>query len=109
MNMKMKILIENLEFYSKIGVYEEERKMEQKVIIDAYIDYAYKEDYLDYAKVAQFIEKFIRGGEFYSIEEALAELSIALKKKYPNILKLKLRLKKPTILPSANVGVEFET
>ena len=105
----MKIIIENLEFYSKIGVYEEERKSEQKVIVDVYIDYSYEENYLDYDGVAQFIEKFVRAGEFYSIEKALTDLSVALKKKYPNILKLKLRLKKPTILPNADVGVEFET
>ena len=105
--MKMRIIIENLEFYSIIGVYKRERKNKQKLIIDAYIDYEFKDKYLDYAEVADFIEEYITSNKFHSIELALINLSKSLKEKYENILKVKLRLKKPTILPNADVGVEF--
>ncbi len=104
----MKILIENLEFESVIGIYKHERKEKQKVVMDIYIDYNYSGKYLDYSEVADFVQQFIQANGFYSIEEALIKLSEELKNTYKNIKNIKLRLRKPTILPNADVGVEFE-
>ncbi len=105
----MKILIENLEFESVIGIYKHERKEKQKVVMDIYINYDYSGEYLDYSEVAKFVQQFIQTNGFFSIEEALLKLSEELKNAYKNIKNIKLRLRKPTILPNADVGVEFES
>ena len=107
--MQMKILIENMEFYSIIGVYHHERKIKQKIVMDVEAVYDFQGKYLDYQELANFCVKFISEGKFASIEEGLISLSKEIKDKYKNVKKIKLRLKKPTILSFADVGVEFES
>ena len=82
----MKIVIENLEFYTIIGILESERELAQKVIVNLSIDYDFFDNnFIDYAEIVYFIEKHMKNEKFYLIEDALLSLSQNLKIKYPQI------------------------
>ncbi len=105
----MKILIEDLEFYTIIGLLESERENPQKVIMQIEIDYVYKKNkFIDYASLVKFVKKFIQKEKFELIEDALITLSENLKNIYPSISEIKLSLKKPQILQNCTVGIEFQ-
>jgi dihydroneopterin aldolase len=101
----MKIEICSLEFEAILGILEHERKNRQKVIVNCEIYYDYKENFIDYSKVSQMIETLMISKKFLLIEDALAFLSKKLKKSYKDIKKLKLTIKKPTIMKNSIVSV----
>lgn len=101
----MKIEIKNLEFKTIIGILDYERTKKQKVVIDCKIVYEYKKDFIDYAEVSQMIETIMIEKKFLLIEKALAYLSEKLKNRYKNIEKLKLTIRKPTVMKNSIVGV----
>jgi len=103
----MKILIEDLEFYAIIGILEKERLLEQKIIINLYIDYEYKNSFLDYVDIIKFVKKHMQTKKFKLLEEALISISENLKKRYPQIKKIKLMIKKPQILNNCSVGLQY--
>jgi len=100
-----KIGIKNLEFDGVIGILEEEREKAQKIIVDCKIDYKKEKDFLDYAKVALFIQRFIQKNRFFLLEDAVDEVSKSLQNDYPNIKKIKLKITKPNILDNCQVSV----
>lgn len=103
----MKILIENLTFETIIGILDFERTAPQCVRIDCTIDYPYSEaNFINYAEVAQLIERTMTLQKFELIETALDVLGMTLKQTFPLIQNLKLTIRKPDILSNCTVGVE---
>jgi dihydroneopterin aldolase len=82
-----------------------ERVKEQDVIINLTLDYVYKNEFINYAEVVEFIKKHTKKSEFLLIEDALSSLSSKLKEKFPLINTLFLKITKPSILPDAKVSV----
>ena len=102
----MQIIIENLTFETIVGILEKERHTPQKVILHVKISYDYNGDnMIDYAKVSAFLEAEMNQMGYFLLEDALTDLSQKLKILYPQMLKMKLKIFKPTILPNAMVGV----
>ncbi|MFH0709911.1 MAG: dihydroneopterin aldolase [Pseudomonadota bacterium] len=103
----MKILIENLEFETILGILESERLTPQKVSITCTIEYTYTQnEFINYAEAATLIEETMIREKFLLIEEALEFLSDALNNRFPLIRELTLRIQKPNILSNCTVGVE---
>ena len=100
-----KIGIKNLEFDAIVGILESEREKAQKVIVDCKISYKKEKEFLDYAKIADFIQTFIQKKRFLLLEDALDEVSKSLQNDYPSIKKIKLKITKPNILDNCQVSV----
>jgi dihydroneopterin aldolase len=101
----MTIEIKDLEFETIIGILDFERVTQQKVRINCSIDYTYENQFLDYALVTQHIEKQMLDKEFELIEEALLSLKSSLKKDFPLISTLFLKISKPDILDNCEVSL----
>jgi len=105
----MTIHIENLDFNTIIGILDFERITPQKVRLQCRIDYQYTHNaYIDYADVSKAIIECMQKEQFALIETALDTLSEVLKKSFPSIEKLFLRIDKPDILQNCIVGVSME-
>ena len=102
---KLTVYIEDLKFQAIIGILDFEREKEQDVIVNLTIDYDYKEEFINYADVVELIKTTSIKSEFLLIEDALASLSTKLKKTFPLINTLDLKITKPSILPDATVSV----
>lgn len=104
------IFIEELRFECIIGILDFERKTPQEVIVDVKLEYYHdKNDFIDYAKVTKLIKKSMKKQKFLLIEDALAYLQKKLKKTFPQIQKLKIKIAKPSILPDCRVAVATST
>ena len=101
----MTIHIENLLFRCIIGILDFERKTEQDVIVNLELQYNYKEQFINYADVTDFIKNEMIEHKFMLIEEALEYLITQLKIKFPLILHINLKITKPSILPDTMVSV----
>lgn len=105
----MIIHIENLTFDCIVGILDEERKVPQKVIIDCKIHYNYKKnDFINYAIVADLIEKKMKKERFELIETALLDIIDTIKLTFINISSIKLKISKPTILDKCDVSVALK-
>lgn len=113
--MKDKIFIEQLETKCRIGIYDWERKIRQKIMVDlefpADIRKASKrdriEDTVDYKSIAKHTLKFISESEFFLIETLAEKLTASLLEKF-HLKQIRLRLSKPGALRhSKNVGLEI--
>lgn len=106
----MKILIEDLEFETILGILESERLAPQKVSITCTIEYTYtQKDFINYAEVAELIENTMTTQKFFLIEEALEFVTKTLKNTFPLIDKLTMNIRKPNILSNCTVGVEHHS
>jgi len=101
----MKIFIEALTFTCIIGILDFERVQEQDVLIDIEIEYLYEKDFINYAQVAQLVEKSMQKEQFFLIEDALSFLSSKLKENFSTIDTLFLKISKPSIMPNCMVSV----
>ncbi len=102
----MQIIIKDLTFETIIGILEEERLSPQKVILHVKINYNYSQkNFIDYAQIAFYLEEQMKKEAYFLIEDALEDLSQKLLHLYPQILTLKIKIYKPSILPNAIVGV----
>ena len=101
----MRIYIEELKFDAIIGILNFEREAPQNLIVNLWIDYAYIDEFINYAQVSEFIKTYVRESEFLLIEDALSSLSKNLKEKFPLIQKLHLKITKPSILDDCKVSV----
>ncbi|QOP45264.1 dihydroneopterin aldolase [Sulfurimonas paralvinellae] len=103
----MKIFIEDLNFQCIIGILDFERKQEQDVIINLEIEYTYdKNEFINYADVAELIKKTMKQEKYLLIEDALLNLSQILKENFSKINTLNLKITKSSILPDCRVSVE---
>ncbi len=101
----MTIHIQDLEFETIIGILDFERITKQRIRIDCIIDYTYERQFLDYALVVKHIESQMHDNEFELIEEALLSLKSSLKREFPLILSLFLKISKPDILANCEVSL----
>ncbi len=103
------IFIEELRFRCIIGILDFERETPQKVVVDVEILYDNDCGFIDYAKVSKVIKKQMKKRKFLLIEDAHRFLQKKLKKKFPHIQTLKLKIAKPSILPDCRVAVATST
>ncbi|MCK9454434.1 MAG: dihydroneopterin aldolase [Sulfurimonas sp.] len=101
----MTIHIEDLKFQCIIGILDFERIKPQDVIVNAAIVYDDKNGFINYADIAQIIEKTMLENEFFLIEDALKEINLKLIKEYKAIKSIDLKVTKPSILPHCKVSV----
>jgi len=108
----MTIEITNLEFQTIIGLLDFERTTPQKVRVDCTLSYTYRhankiltKKFLNYADVVEHIERELHKHRFELIEEALLSLRKSLKKEFPTINELWLRIMKPDILDNCEVAL----
>ena len=102
----MKISIEDLKFQTIIGILDFERTTPQDIIINLFIEYDYKDEFINYAEVSQLLKTTIKNKKYLLIEDALSDLSQLLKEKFSRINTLHLKITKPSILPDCRVSVE---
>ncbi|MFT4995242.1 MAG: dihydroneopterin aldolase [Paraglaciecola sp.] len=110
-----KIHIEGLQVYSLIGVYDWEREAKQALLVDLVLFTDLQPaalsdkvaDTLNYAEVAQCVQKVAAESEF-ELLEALANAMLCQVFALFPVDKISLKLSKPEILPDAqNVAVEL--
>jgi dihydroneopterin aldolase len=103
----MRIHIENLTIDTIIGILEQERVASQKLIANIKIDYKQKnkKDFINYAQIITTIEEDIKKQQYKLLEDALRGLEYTIKKSYPRIEKLKIKLTKPDIISNCQVGI----
>lgn len=101
----MTIHIEDLRFRCIIGILDSERTTPQDVIINLTINYEYKEAFINYADVVEFVKSDLIMNKYLLIEDALKELSTKLKEKFFRINSLDLKITKPSILEGCTVSV----
>ncbi len=103
----MKIYIEDLKFQCIIGILDFEREKAQDIVLNITIDYDYnyKDEFINYADVANLLKSTMIQKKFLLIEDALSELSKTLQKEFSKINTLYLKITKPSILPDCEVSV----
>ena len=113
--MSDKIFLEGLIIPCKIGIFDWERKIKQRIVIDLEIPTNVRKaarrdsiaDATDYKQIAKHIIRFVSESEFFLIETLAERLSESIFKKF-KIKKLRLRVSKPqAIRGSKNVGIEI--
>ncbi len=111
--MKDKIFLQGLQTTCKIGIFDWERKIRQKISVDlefpADIRKAARrdriEDTADYKKIAKHTLAFIHSSEYFLIETLAEKLASSLLKTF-KLRKITLRLCKPGAVRHArNVGL----
>ena len=115
--MPDKIFLEQLEAECRIGIFDWERKIRQKIMIDLELPAHAKraarhdriQDTLDYKAVAKHVLEFVSESEFFLIETLAQKLSESLFKKFPFMQQVKIKLSKPGAIRGAkNVGIEIQ-
>ena len=101
----MIIHIEDLKFQCIIGILDFERVNKQDVIINCEINYDYSNQFINYAEVVELIKNKMILEKFLLIEDALTDLSTNLKRNFPLINSLNLKITKPSILSDTQVSV----
>ena len=91
-----------------MGILNFEREKEQKIVVNMEIEYEFKEKYLDYKEITDFVTLQIKEKKYFLIEEALQDLLKTLKEKFSPISYLKVKITKPNILENCVVGVEIQ-
>jgi dihydroneopterin aldolase len=111
-----KVFIHGLELEATIGVYEWERDILQRLVVDlemgSNIQPAAKQDdihlSLDYFVISEQIKRWVNDSRFQLIESLAEDLATKLRETF-HIPWLRLRLHKPGAVPDArSVGVEIE-
>ncbi|CAM3839276.1 dihydroneopterin aldolase [Arcobacter cloacae] len=102
----MKIEISNLTFKCIIGILDFERIKKQKVVINLSFEYNFSnDDFINYATVAELVEKTMKKEKFLLLEDAILHLETLLNNSY-NISNLKIKISKPNILKNCVVSLE---
>lgn len=113
--MADKIFLSALECRCRIGIFDWERKILQKILIDLEIPTDVRraakrdriQDATDYKQIAKHTLDFVSKSEFYLIETLSERLAQSLLKKF-RLKEITLRVSKPgAIRSSKNVGIEI--
>ena len=113
--MKDLIFLHALEVRCRIGIYDWERRIRQKVLVD--LEYPTDvsrdarrdsvRDTLNYKDLAKFVIRFVSGSRFQLVETLAERLAGEILKRYP-LRQIKVRISKPGAIRGAeNVGVEI--
>ncbi|MDU9758048.1 dihydroneopterin aldolase [Helicobacter pylori] len=110
MKTKQGVHIHNLVFETILGILEFERLKPQKISVN--LDLFYTElpnkAYLDYMEIQELIQKMMQENQYLLIEDALKDLSHALKTRYSEISELYLKISKLEISPNSQVGASVK-
>ncbi|WNE32499.1 FolB domain-containing protein [Helicobacter pylori] len=115
MKTQQGVHIHNLVFEAILGILEFERLKPQKISVNLDLFYTQlpSKAYLDYIKIQELIQKMIQENQYLLIEDALKDLSHALKTRYSAISELYLKISKLEISPNSQVGasvkIRYET
>ncbi len=113
--MADKIFLQSLEVRCVIGIFDWERKIRQKVLIDLEIPANIRraagsdriQDAIDYKRIAKHIIAFVSKSRFKLIETLAEKLARSILADFP-VSEIKLRVSKPGAIRGAkNVGVEI--
>lgn len=113
--MTDKIFLQSLEARCIIGIFDWERRIKQKVLIDLELPTDVRkaakrdriEDALDYKQIAKFTLAFVSESRYQLIETLAERLAQALLKKF-KLRQVGLRVSKPgAVRGSKNVGIEI--
>ncbi|MDU9810301.1 dihydroneopterin aldolase [Helicobacter pylori] len=110
MKTKQGVHIHNLVFETILGILEFERLKPQKISVNLDLFYTQlpNRTYLDYIKIQELIEKMMQENQYLLIEDALKDLSHALKTRYSGISELYLKISKLEISPNSQVGASVK-
>ncbi|WP_283491471.1 FolB domain-containing protein [Helicobacter pylori] len=110
MKTKQAVHIHNFVFETILGILEFERLKPQKISVN--LDLFYTElpnkAYLDYMEIQEIIQNTMREKQYLLIEDALKDLSHALKTHYKEISELFLKISKLEISPNSQVGASVK-
>ncbi|GAA7855884.1 dihydroneopterin aldolase [Helicobacter pylori] len=110
MKTQQGVHIHNFVFETILGILEFERLKPQKISVD--LDLFYTElphrAYLDYMEIQEIIQKMMQEKQYLLIEDALKDLSHALKTRYSAISELYLKISKLEISPNSQVGASVK-
>jgi dihydroneopterin aldolase len=104
------VSIKQLSFKTIIGILDHERITPQRVIVDCDIEYDYSSDtdFINYALVAELIQKTMHKEKFELIETALLILIQEIKKKFSISHSIALSIAKPDIVDNCQVSVSLK-
>ncbi|MFP6103526.1 dihydroneopterin aldolase [Helicobacter pylori] len=110
MKTKQGVHIHNLVFEAILGILEFERLKPQKISVNLDLFYTQlpNKAYLDYMEIQELIQKMMQEKQYLLIEDALKELSHALKTRYSAISELYLKISKLEISPNSQVGASVK-
>ncbi|WRD34489.1 dihydroneopterin aldolase [Helicobacter pylori] len=110
MKTKQGVHIHNLVFETILGILEFERLKPQKISVNLDLFYTQlpNKAYLDYIKIQELIQKMMQENQYFLIEDALKDLSHALKTRYSGISELHLKISKLEISPNSQVGASVK-
>ncbi|EQL73526.1 FolB domain-containing protein [Helicobacter pylori] len=110
MKTKQGVHIHHFVFETILGILEFERLKPQKISVDLDLFYTQlpSKAYLDYIKIQELIEKMMQEKQYLLIEDALKDLSHALKTRYNEISELYLKISKLEISPNSQVGASVK-
>ncbi len=110
MKTKQGVHIHNLVFETILGILEFERLKPQKISVNLDLFYTQlpNKAYLDYIKIQELIQKMMQENQYLLIEDALKDLSHALKTRYSEIFELHLKISKLEISPNSQVGASVK-
>ncbi len=110
MKTKQGVHIHNLVFETILGILEFERLKPQKISVDLDLFYTQlpNKAYLDYMEIQEIIQNTMREKQYLLIEDALKDLSHALKTRYKEISELFLKISKLEISPNSQVGASVK-
>ncbi|MFP6057696.1 dihydroneopterin aldolase [Helicobacter pylori] len=110
MKTKQGVHIHNLVFETILGILEFERLKPQKISVNLDLFYTQlpNKAYLDYIKIQELIQKMMQEKQYLLIEDALKDLSHALKTRYNEISELYLKISKLEISPNSQVGASVK-
>lgn len=103
----MTLIIENLSLKVIIGILPSERKNPQEIIISGEFTYEYKDQYLNYVEIVDFLKNEFEKNSYGLLEEALMDLRDKIKVFFPSIIHFSLSIKKPEILSDCIVGAKI--
>ncbi|XNZ30777.1 FolB domain-containing protein [Helicobacter pylori] len=110
MKTKQGVHVHNFVFETILGILEFERLKPQKISVN--VDLFYTElpnkAYLDYMEIQEIIQNTMREKQYLLIEDALKDLSHALKTRYKEITELYLKISKLEISPNSQVGASVK-
>ncbi|UOS29989.1 dihydroneopterin aldolase [Helicobacter pylori] len=110
MKTQQGVHIHNLVFGTILGILEFERLKPQKISVNLDLFYTQlpNKAYLDYMEIQELIEKVMQENQYLLIEDALKDLSHALKTRYSEISELYLKISKLEISPNSQVGASVK-
>jgi dihydroneopterin aldolase len=104
----MKIIIEDLKIFAIIGILPYEREKPQKIIINMQIKYDYQNKLLDYTKIIKKTKEEIKNKKFKLLETLVLNVTATLKKEFPQIEEIFIKVKKTDVFTNCVVGISYK-